>query len=71
MFAQARKKNPKVDSFYKNLIEENKIKQAKEYLKAVKSDEKRVKKETIEDLHRRIKELKDKYLNMPYEYYRI
>lgn len=71
MFAQARKKNPKIDSFYKNLIKENKIKQAKEYLKAVKSDEKRVKEEAIEDLHRRIKELKDKYLNMEYEYYRI
>lgn len=71
MFVKARQKNPKVDSFYVNLLKEGKKEQAKNYLKAIKSDEKRVKKEAIEDLHKRIKVLKDKYLAMPYEYYRI
>jgi ribosome-binding factor A len=71
MFAQARKKDPKVDNFYTNLIKEGKLKQAKAYLKAVKEDEKRVKEETFEILQTRIGILKDKYLKMPYEYYRV
>lgn len=71
MFAKAREKDPTVDSYYANLIKEGKKEQAKRYIKAIKIDDKRVKKEAIEDLHKRIKVLKDKYLTMPYEYYRI
>ena len=71
MFVQARKKDPKVDNFYLNLIQENKVKQAEAYLKAIKKNEKNIKKETITKLENKIKILKDKYLNMPYEYYRI
>ena len=71
MFIKAREKDPMVDSFYANLIKEGKKEQAENYLKAIKSDEKRVKKTIVEDLHKDIKVLKDKYLSMPYEYYRI
>lgn len=71
MFAKARQKDPTIDSFYTNLVKEGKKEQAENYLKAIKSDEKRVKKKTVEDLHKDIKVLKDKYLSMPYEYYRI
>ena len=71
MFVKARQKDPKVDSFYANLIKQHKEKQAKSYLSVIRKEDKDTKQDTIIVLREKIFLLKEKFVNEELEYYRV
>ena len=70
VFDKIRLKDPTIDNFYMNLIKDGKEKQAKKYLREIRKDNKYYKEEAYKRLEKDIQELRNKYLTMPYEYYR-
>jgi len=71
LFNKARMKNPVVDTYYSALLKQGKEKEAKKYMSLVKKDNKNYKDNAIKDIKERINKLKEYYLSMPFNYYRI
>ena len=71
LFNKARMKDPMIDNFYASLIKQDKEKQAKAYIRSVKKDNKNYKEKAKKEIEEKINILKEKYLNMPFSYYRI
>lgn len=71
LFNKARMKDPTVDTYYNSLIKQGKEKQAKKYISLIKKDNKDYKNSSIKDIKEKINTLKEYYLNMPFNYYRI
>lgn len=71
LFNKARMKDPTVDAYYSALLKRGKEKEAKKYMSLVKKDNKNYKDSAIKDIKEKINKLKEYYLSMPFNYYRI
>lgn len=71
LFNKARMKDPMVDAHYASLMKQGKEKQAKKYINLIKKEYKDYKKSSIKEVKEKINGLKEYYLSMPFDYYRI